>query len=61
MEEIRVELTKGPPLSYEEVEDTLDALKIRGYVEEFEPGRWQASNKAHHIRRRLLGASPATV
>lgn len=61
VEQIRAELTKAPPLSYEEVEDVLDALRIQGYVEEFEPGHWRASDHARHIRRRLLAPLTAAA
>jgi hypothetical protein len=59
--EIRAELRNAPSLSYEQVEDVLDALRIQGYVEEFRPGHWRASEHARHIRRRLLTplAAPA--
>lgn len=61
VEQVRVELTKGRHLSYEEVEDVLDALRTQGYVEEFESGHWRASDQARHMRRRLLAPLTATV
>jgi hypothetical protein len=54
VEQIRVELTKGRSLSYAEVYGILDALRVQGHVEEFEPGHWRASDQARRIRRRLL-------
>jgi hypothetical protein len=61
VEEIRAELRNAPSLSYEQVEDVLDALRIQGYVEEFRPGHWRASEHARHIRRRLLIPLAATA
>lgn len=55
VEEIRIRLTRGRELSYEEVEQVLERLWVRGYAEEFRPGRWEATDLARHIRRRLLG------
>jgi len=54
VEQIRVELTRGRSLSYAEIEAILDALRVQGHVEEFKPGHWRASDRARHIRRRLL-------
>jgi hypothetical protein len=56
VEQVRAELTRGRPLSYEEVEDVLDSLRTQGYVEEFGPAHWRASDYARHIKRRLLGS-----
>ncbi len=61
VDQIYAELTKGPEVAYEAVEHTLDLLLARGYVEEFKPGRWQATQAALRTRRRLLGPEPATV
>jgi hypothetical protein len=61
VDQIYAELTKGPHVAYEVVEDNLDLLLARGYVEEFQPGHWQATPSALHIRRRLLGLEPAAA
>lgn len=57
VEDIRIRLTRGRELTYEEVEQVLERLWIRGYVEEFSPGRWEATNSALAIKNRLLGLS----
>lgn len=56
VEAIRIELTRGQPQTYEDVSAALSALQVRGYVEEFEPGRWQASVTGRHMSRILLSA-----
>lgn len=55
VEKIRVELTRGEELSSEQVEAALQRLRQKGYVEEFEAGRWQVTAKGHAVRRTLLG------
>jgi hypothetical protein len=55
VEEIRIELTQGPVLSYDEVEEALGALARKGYVEEFEPDRWKVTLDGHAVQRTLLG------
>jgi hypothetical protein len=61
IEAIRVGLTRGQELRYDEVESVLARLFARGYVEEFELGHWQATDVAKRIRPRLLGPERATV
>jgi hypothetical protein len=55
VEKIRVELTRGEELSSEQVEAALEGLRQKGYVEEFEAGRWQVTVNGHGVRRTLLG------
>lgn len=55
VEKIRVEMTRGDELSTEEVEAVLNSLREKGYVEEFQPGRWQVTPNGHGVRRTLLG------
>jgi hypothetical protein len=55
IEEIRLELVGMPTLTRDQVEDGLDFLFARGYVEESGPGRWQATKTASWIKGRLLG------
>jgi hypothetical protein len=59
VEDIRIRLTRGTELPYEGVEQVLERLWIRGYVEEFSPGRWKATANALVIQDRLLGLSAA--
>ena len=44
-----------PAAGYEEVEDVLDSLRTQGYVEEFGPGHWRASDYARHIKASVAG------
>jgi hypothetical protein len=55
VEKIRVELTRGDELDTAEVEAALESLREKGYVEEFQPGRWQVTPNGHGVRRMLLG------
>jgi DNA-binding transcriptional ArsR family regulator len=55
VEKIGVELTRGEELGSAEIEAALEALREKGYVEEFEPGRWQVTPNGHGVRRTLLG------
>ncbi len=55
VEAIRVHLTQGPVVSTPQIEDALDSLAERGYIEEFEPGRWRISPQGHGVHRSLLG------
>ncbi len=56
IEDLRIRLTQGREHTYDEVEEILDRLWIRGYVEEFRPGHWEVTPTALHIKKRLLGA-----
>lgn len=60
IEELRVEMTIGVELSTEEVEAALESLRLKEYLEEFEPGRWQLAPNGHGVRRSLLGELPAS-
>ena len=55
VDDLRIRLTRGRELTYGEVQQALERLGIRGYVEEFRPGHWRATDTARYIRRRLLG------
>jgi hypothetical protein len=55
VEKIRVEMTRGAELSAEEIGRALRGLADKGYVEEFEPCRWQVTPNGHGMRRTLLG------
>ncbi|MEA2512680.1 MAG: hypothetical protein QOJ59_2167 [Thermomicrobiales bacterium] len=55
VEDIRVELTRGTVVSYEEVEDALRRLADQRYVEEFSPGHWRISANGLALRQTLLG------
>jgi hypothetical protein len=55
VEELRIEMTRGVELSTAEVETVLASLQGKGYVVEFEPGRWQLTPNGHGVRRSLLG------
>jgi len=55
VEKIRIELTRGAELFTEEVEAALEALRLKGYVEEFRPGRWKLTPNGHGVKRSLLG------
>lgn len=57
VEDIRIRLTRGRELTYEGVEQVLERLWVRGYVEEFSPGRWKGTDLALHHRRRLFGST----
>ena len=59
VEDIRIRLTRGRELTYEGVEQVLERLWVRGYVEEFSPGRWETTNNALAIKNRLLGLPAA--
>jgi DNA-binding transcriptional ArsR family regulator len=55
VEKLRVEMTRGVELSPAEIERALRDLTEKGYVEEFEPGRWQVTASGHGRKRTLLG------
>jgi hypothetical protein len=55
VEKIRVEMTLGEEMSVAQIEEALGNLREMGYVEEFEPGRWQVTPNGHGMRRTLLG------
>src|SRR6476646_444752 len=55
VEKIRVEMTRGDELGTADIEAALTSLREKGYVEEFEAGRWQVTPNGHGVRRTLLG------
>ena len=57
VDEIFGELSRDPEVTYEGVEDTLDRLLGRGYVEEHVPGRWQLAKKALQVKSRFLATT----
>lgn len=61
VEQLRVQMTRGVELSITEIEAALGELEGNGYVEEFEPGRWQLTPNGYGVRRSLLGELRDTV
>ena len=55
VEKIRVELTRGPEATAEEIEESLRCLEGKGWLEEFQPGRWKLTPNGHGSKRSLLG------
>lgn len=56
VDQIRVELTRGPEVASEEVEAALEGLQAAGLVEEFKPGHWRLTPNGHGKKPSLLGA-----
>jgi hypothetical protein len=55
VEQLRVEMTRGAELSSNEIQEVLESLREKGYVEEFKEGHWQVTPNGHGVRRSLLG------
>jgi hypothetical protein len=55
VEDVRIQLTRGPVVAAAEIEGALESLSAQGYVEEHEPGRWQISSRGHGRKKSLLG------
>jgi hypothetical protein len=54
VEHIYVQLSRDP-VDRADIEAALAALADRGFVEEFEEGRWKATSQGLHLEKRLLG------
>jgi hypothetical protein len=55
VEDIRIQLTRGPLVPFEQIEAALARLAERRYVEEFKPGHWKITNQGLAVKRSLLG------
>jgi hypothetical protein len=58
--DIDCELSRGPLVPYEAIEDAVDLLMARGYIVEAAPGHWRTTQAARAIQRRLLGSLVAS-
>jgi hypothetical protein len=54
VEKIRLELTQGVELTADEIEEALQGLRDRGWVES-DSGRWQLTPNGHGKKPSLLG------
>lgn len=55
VEDLRVEMTRGVPVSTEEIESALKRLSDATYVEEYESGRWRVAANGLGVKGTLLG------
>jgi hypothetical protein len=54
--QIDAELSRGPLVPYEAIEDAVDLLMARGYLVETSAGHWRVTDAALAIKSRLLGS-----
>ena len=55
---IQTELTSKPEPDQPEIEQAVEGLVGRGYIEEFELGRWRVSLSGYEVRQSLLSDMP---